>query len=127
MKDTLNVAKNKSEMKQIIEDKTLFKTQCLINGEWVDSATNESIRILNPYNGESLANIPQVSKDQVKEAIDSANTAFQNWKKTSAIVRSNLLKNWFNLIKENINDLALIMVSEQGKPLRGQRKITYPK
>ncbi len=118
MKDTSNIVKNKFEMNQLIEDKTLFKTQCLINGEWIGSATNESIEIVNPYNGEFLANVPQVSRSQVKEAIDSANIAFKKWKKTSALERSNLLKNWFNLIKENINDLASIMVSEQGKPLK---------
>lgn len=105
-------------MYDLIEDKSLIKTQCLINGQWVDSVTNETIKVTNPFNGEILAKIPKVNQSQVEEAIHAAHLAFQQWKKTSAVERSNLLKKWLQLINENINDLATILVLEQGKPLQ---------
>lgn len=105
-------------MDDLIKDKSLIKTQCLINGQWVDSVTKEIIKVTNPFNGQSIGKIPKVNHSQVNEAIDAAHLAFQKWKKTSAVERSNLLKNWFQLIQENINDLATILVLEQGKPLK---------
>lgn len=106
---------------QIINDKSLFKTQCLINGQWVDSADDKTIEITNPFDGECIAMVASVSKLQVKEAIHVADNAFKTWKETSAIERAGLLKKWFDLIKENVDDIAAIMVAEQGKPISEAR------
>lgn len=113
----MGTSKNTFELRQLLEDSALLKTQCLINGSWVASETGEAIEINNPYDGQLLANVPSVSANQVNEAIDAADKAFNSWKQTNALERSDLLKKWFDLIIENCNDIAAILVAEQGKPL----------
>ena len=101
-----------------LQDKTLLKSKCFINGEWIKSDTSNEIEIKNPFNRELLARIPVLSTNQVNLAIESAEKAFQLWKKESAIKRSKYLMEWHKLIHENIEDLATIMVLEQGKPFK---------
>ena len=105
-------------MENRLKDKSLLKEQCLINGVWVNSDTSETITVLNPLNFKNIANVPIVSSKQVNFAIESANKAFHLWKKESANKRSQLLMDWYELIHQNIEDLATIMVLEQGKPFK---------
>ncbi|HFB99930.1 MAG TPA: aldehyde dehydrogenase family protein, partial [Phaeodactylibacter sp.] len=62
-----------------LRDSSLFKTQCLIDGKWVDSELNKSIKVTNPFNAELLAEIPELSIRQVNQAIQSASEAFLQW------------------------------------------------
>lgn len=101
-----------------LHDKTLFKNQCFINNTWVDSDKNKTIAVTNPFDLSTLTAIPELTVKQVNYAIDIAETAFHIWKKETAIKRSKLLMNWYHLIHENIDDLATILVSEQGKPFQ---------
>lgn len=101
-----------------LKDKSLLKNQCFINGEWIKSDISKELEIKNPFDGKLLARVPVVSTNQVNFAIESAEKAFHLWKKESAIKRSKLLMNWYKLIHDNINDLATIMVLEQGKPFK---------
>ncbi len=101
-----------------LKDNTLLKKQCYINGQWMDSDSETTIEVTNPYDGELLAEIPLLSEKQVKEAIHFAHQAFYLWKNIHAMQRADLLRKWLDLVLENIMDLATIMVLEQGKPLK---------
>ena len=100
-----------------LNNKSLFKQKCFINGEWVDSSSGETLEVNNPASLEIIGNVPKCSVSETKKAIDDANTAFQTWKETTAKERSVILKKWGELITENADDLAKIMTIEQGKPL----------
>ena len=100
-----------------LNNKSLFKQKCFINGEWVDSSSGETLEVNNPASLEIIGNVPKCSVSETKKAIDDANNAFQTWKETTAKERSVILKKWGELITENADDLAKIMTIEQGKPL----------
>ena len=100
-----------------LNNKSLFKQKCFINGEWVDSSSGETLEVNNPASLEIIGNVPKCSVSETKKAVDDANTAFQTWKETTAKERSVILKKWGELITENADDLAKIMTIEQGKPL----------
>lgn len=102
----------------ILKDKSLLKNQCLINGEWINSAINKVIDVTNPYNSEKIAQVPHLGALQIEDAINAAQKAFNNWKKIPVLEKTGLLKKWLQLINENLDDLASIMVLEQGKPLK---------
>lgn len=61
--------------------------------------------------------IPQLSADDATKAVEAAERAFPAWAKLTAKQRSNILRKWYELIVANREDLALILTSEQGKPL----------
>jgi succinate-semialdehyde dehydrogenase / glutarate-semialdehyde dehydrogenase len=101
-----------------LNDVNLLKTKCLINGNWVGDSVFD---VTNPANGEIIAKVPNMGADETQAAIDAANDALISWGKTTAKERSNILRKWFNLIIANQEDLAMILTSEQGKPLAEAR------
>ncbi len=101
-----------------LQDQSLLKNQCFIDGNWVNSDNNKILPIINPFDFSRIASVPVLSQNQVNFAIESAKKAFDLWKNESTIKRSKYLMEWYKLIHENIDDLATIMVLEQGKPLQ---------
>jgi len=104
-----------------IKNKDLFREQCYINGEWVNSNNNEIIEVNNPSTLQIIAKVPKCGKNETHYAIEKANEAWDDWKNRPAIERSSFLRKWFNLIENNKEDLAKIMTLEQGKPLAESR------
>lgn len=101
-----------------LSDKSLLKDKCLINGQWLSAKNNETISVTNPADGEVVGNVPSLSANEVETAIEASNAAFQQWRKLTAADRSKILRKWFDLMIANADDLAMIMTSEQGKPLK---------
>ncbi len=98
-------------------DSQLFRQQNLIGGEWHDAADGVRLAVHNPANAEIVGHAPSCSAADTKRAIESAHAAFPAWRDQTAKTRSQLLRRWFDLILAHRDDLAAIMVSEQGKPL----------
>jgi succinate-semialdehyde dehydrogenase/glutarate-semialdehyde dehydrogenase len=100
-----------------LTDPSLLKKQLFINGEWVDGDSGETIAVHNPATGSKICHISSAGKSETRYAITCAKNAMQNWQLLSAKQRSEVLKRWYALIIENVDDLAIILTAEQGKPL----------
>ena len=100
-----------------LNNKSLFKEKCFVNGLWTDSQSGKTIEVNNPATMEIVGKVPNFTAEETKSAIDHAEKAFQSWKNTTAKERSIILKKWCDLIIEHVDDLAKIMTIEQGKPL----------
>ena len=100
-----------------LNNKSLFKEKCFVNGLWTDSQNGKTIEVNNPATMEIVGKVPNFTAEETKSAIDHAEKAFQSWKNTTAKERSIILKKWSDLIIEHVDDLAKIMTIEQGKPL----------
>lgn len=87
----------------------------LINGELLDADT--SIDVVNPATGKVLSTAPDCTKEQLDYAVQSARSAFKQWKNTSASERSALLCKASAIIKQHADKLALLLTQEQGKSL----------
>ena len=109
-----------------IQNFKLFRDKCYINGEWVEADSKDTISVNNPATLKEIGTVPKCGKEETKNAIDAANTAWPQWKSTSARERSNILRKWFDLIIANKAELAQIMTIEQGKPINESRgEIVY--
>ena len=97
-----------------LKDPSLLKEACYIDGAWVGTPV---FAVNNPATGVELAKVPQLGADETTKAVEAAERAFPSWAKHTAKQRSNILRKWFDLIVANREDLALILTSEQGKPL----------
>ena len=99
-----------------LNDPTLLRTQNYIDGEWVDGGAG-TIDVTNPANGEIVATTANGDAADAARAVEAAAEAFKTWSQIPAKQRAVLLRNWFNLLMENADDLGAIMTAEQGKPL----------
>ena len=109
-----------------LSDMSLLKTQAYVNGQWIDADNGETLAVLNPANGQTIAEIAKCGTAETRRAIDAADRAQKTWRHTTAKERASILRKWFNLMMEAQEDLAQILTAEQGKPLAEARgEIAY--
>jgi succinate-semialdehyde dehydrogenase / glutarate-semialdehyde dehydrogenase len=99
----------------------LFEQSAYLGGKWVDSTDLPRVSVVNPSNDEIVGSVPQVSCEQVGEAVECARVALQEWRSWSSRERASVLSEWARLVMCHRDDLALILCSEQGKPLHEAR------
>ncbi|HEY5819158.1 MAG TPA: NAD-dependent succinate-semialdehyde dehydrogenase [Mesorhizobium sp.] len=95
----------------------LMRQANLIGGEWVGADSGATIDVTNPANGLVIGTVPKSGAAETRRAIDAAETAFQVWRKTSALERSKLLRKLHDAILDNQDALAELLTTEQGKSL----------
>jgi succinate-semialdehyde dehydrogenase/glutarate-semialdehyde dehydrogenase len=111
-----------------LKDNQLLKQCSYINGSWHPSLTdaNSDIEVTNPATTKLVATVSNAGITETELAVKAAKNAFRMWSAKSANERATLLRNWFNLIMENQQDLARILTLEQGKPLaEAEGEIAY--
>ncbi len=92
--------------------------QLLIGGRWRDASDGATITVTSPSAGETLATIPEATKDDVDAAVAAARTAFATWSRTSVTERSQVLLRIADLIEEHADFLATVESMDNGKPIR---------
>ena len=104
-----------------LQDTALVREKCFVDGHWIDGEGGPALPVTDPATGEVLAHVPQMTRQQVSDAIASADAAWSEWRGMTAKGRAKLLRAWHDLIVANQEDLALLMTLEQGKPLAEAR------
>jgi succinate-semialdehyde dehydrogenase/glutarate-semialdehyde dehydrogenase len=104
-----------------LRDPDLFRQQAFIDGRWCDADNAATVVVRNPATGEDLARVPDMGATETRRAIEAANAAWPAWRALTAKQRGAILRAWNDLIVANADDLALLMTSEQGKPLAEAR------
>jgi succinate-semialdehyde dehydrogenase/glutarate-semialdehyde dehydrogenase len=99
-----------------LKDPTLLRTQNYIDGDWVAGGAG-TIDVTNPANGKVVTTTANGTAGDATRAVEAAAEAFKTWSQVPAKQRAVLLRNWFNLLIANADDLGAIMTAEQGKPL----------
>ena len=100
-----------------LKDPDLLREAMLIDGQWVQAENGQTIEVRNPATGELVARVPNGGTSETRRAVAAAERAMKSWRKTLPKERSKVLRKLFDLMLENIDDLAKIMTAEQGKPL----------
>ena len=104
-----------------LNDISLFRTTCLIDGVWQQAEDAAHFSVADPATDVEICTVPNMGATETERAIAAAKKAWPAWRKKPAKERANILRNWFNLIVENADDLAMLMTREQGKPLAEAR------
>src|SRR5262249_9728252 len=102
-------------------DPTLLRQANYIGGQWVHADSGAKMPVRNPATGELVGEVPSMGTSETRRAIDAANRAFPAWRGTLSADRSAILRKLFDLMIEHLEDLAVIMTAEQGKPLAESR------
>ena len=101
----------------MLSDPALLATKAFVAGEWIDADNGETFNIMNPARHDIVASIPDLGVAETKRAIDACESAQKEWAACTAKHRSIVLNKWYRLMIENVEDLAMILTAEMGKPL----------
>jgi len=104
-----------------LRDPKLLHDQAFIAGQWTAADSGATTAIHDPATGERLAAVPDMGAAETRRAIEAANAAWPAWRALTAKQRGAILRAWHDLIVAHADDLALLMTSEQGKPLAEAR------
>jgi len=100
-----------------LKDDDLFRQAGLIAGAWKPAASGRTLPVTDPATQAVIGTVPAMGGGETRLAIEAAATAFETWKKTTHAERAALLENWHALMIAHLDDLGLILTTEQGKPL----------
>src|SRR5215208_7008945 len=95
--------------------------QAFIHGGYTDPSGAELISIIDPSNGEEVDTVPASGTVEVDRAVGSAYDAFQAWRDIPAAKRGEILGKAAEAVLAAREELAPLLTSEQGKPLREAR------
>ncbi|WP_439360383.1 NAD-dependent succinate-semialdehyde dehydrogenase [Bradyrhizobium sp. DASA03007] len=101
-----------------LSDRSLLKLQAYINGRFVGTADTA---VVNPASGQEIAAVPDLGSAEAIASVDAAAAALAAWATKTCKERSSVLRRWFELVVASREDLAVILTSEQGKPLAEAR------
>ncbi|MCE3268029.1 MAG: gabD [Burkholderiales bacterium] len=100
---------------QELSNPELIKPGLLIAGKWIYDRPQQ--QVANPANNQIIATICEATDHDIDNAIQNSQDGFILWKTKTAKERSKILRNFYELILANSDDLAKIVTLEAGKPL----------
>ncbi|RMG88552.1 MAG: CoA-acylating methylmalonate-semialdehyde dehydrogenase [Chloroflexi bacterium] len=93
------------------------KLKNYIGGEWVDAAAEAYLPVENPATCDILAEVPESTAADVDKAVQAATEAFEEWRSTPILTRAQYMFRFKNLLEENFDDIARMIVEENGKTI----------
>ena len=104
-----------------VSDRRLVRSAAYIGGQWVGADSGATLEVCNPADQSLVGEIASLDAAESTLAVDAAQSAFGAWSARLPQDRAAILRRWFDLIVAAKEDLARIMVLEQGKPLSEAR------
>jgi malonate-semialdehyde dehydrogenase (acetylating)/methylmalonate-semialdehyde dehydrogenase len=107
----------------ILEDpiKEVLKLKNYINGEWIESESDQVLDIINPATQKTISKVPMSTKDEVNAAVEAAKEAFPDWRRTTPLARARCLFRLKELMEENFEELSRVQTQEHGKTIDESR------
>lgn len=104
-----------------LKDPSLLRQQCYVDGAWIEADAGGKLEVTNPATGEVIGTVPQLGVAETRRAIEAAAAALPAWAARTAKDRAGILRRFSDLLLANVDDLAMLMTAEQGKPLAEAR------
>ena len=100
-----------------LKDKSLYRSQAFVNGQWIDAKSGKTFDITDPSTGKAIGSMPDMDAHDTEAAIAAAHAALPSFGKITGRERGRMLRKWYDLMIENAGDLARLITWENGKPL----------
>jgi succinate-semialdehyde dehydrogenase/glutarate-semialdehyde dehydrogenase len=104
-----------------LRDASLLREDLFIDGSWAPGSAGQRTDVLDPATGAVIARMAAATEADVLRGIDAARAAAPAWGRMTATARARVMRNWYELIVANADDLATILTAEQGKPFAEAR------
>ncbi len=110
-----------TDLPSLLKRPDLICEAAFVDGKWVQAKSGKTISVTNPARGDVIAQVADLSRAEIADAIAAADAARGPWAARTGKDRATVMRKWFDLLIENQEDLAIIMTAEQGKPLAESR------
>ncbi len=100
-----------------LNDPSLLRRDAYVGGQWLSAPADARFAVSDPATGKTIAEVADFDGEATERAIEAAHAALPAWRDRTAKDRANLMRAWRDLIMAHQDDLALLMTTEQGKPL----------
>ncbi len=104
-----------------LEDPSLFIQKAFVDGEWMAAGSGATFDVLDPATGLRIASVPDLDAADLEKAIHAASHAQKSWAKLTGKQRASMLRRFHDLVVAHVDDLAIILTAEMGKPLQEAR------
>jgi succinate-semialdehyde dehydrogenase/glutarate-semialdehyde dehydrogenase len=111
--------RGKPRVSALAED--LVQRQGYIDGEWVNADDGDTFEVIDPATGGAIVSVPRMGSAETRRAIEAAERAQPAWRSMLARDRARILRRWADLMLERQEELAVLLSTEQGKPLAESR------
>ncbi|KAF4820948.1 Succinate-semialdehyde dehydrogenase [Colletotrichum siamense] len=98
-----------------LKDGTLFIQKCHIDGQWTEAATGRTFEVHDPATGHLVGTCPECDATDAESAIRAAENTFGSFSQLTGRQRSKILRKWYDLMVENLDDIAILITWESGK------------
>ena len=96
---------------------SVTKYKNFVGGEWADSSSGETMEVLNPSTGETIAEVPKSTAEDVERAVQAAMKALPDWLDKTPKDRMELLLKLADVIDDNADELTQLESQNVGKPM----------
>ena len=100
-----------------LKEMALLKHQGYIDGRWTPADSGGLFKVTNPATGATVCEVADMGVAETRRAIAAAERALPAWRARTAKDRAAVMRRWYDLVMAHADDLALLMTTEQGKPL----------
>src|SRR6266567_1371514 len=100
---------------------TTTQYRILVGGELADATSGETMEVIAPATGETIAEVPRCSAEDVDRAVEAAQAALPEWLEKTPKERSELLHKLADVIEEHAEELAQLESANVGKPVMASR------
>jgi len=100
---------------------TYPNTQLFIDDRWRDGTGGRTIRVIDPATGLPIGTVAHADRTNLDAALAAAERGFAVWRKTSAYERAKLMRKAADLVRARVEDIAILITRENGKPLAQSR------
>ncbi len=91
--------------------------QLLINGQWIESKSVDSLPVMNPATGSQMSRVPFASREEVDSAVVSSHHAFEKWKEVPLSERVQYLFRMKYAFEDHFEELARVNTQNHGKTI----------
>jgi succinate-semialdehyde dehydrogenase / glutarate-semialdehyde dehydrogenase len=95
----------------------LLRDRAYVDGSWASADSGATFPVIDPATGAVIAEVPRMGAVETRRAIEAAHRALPAWKHRTAKDRAQILRRLADLMLDRSDDLAALLVCEQGKPL----------
>jgi succinate-semialdehyde dehydrogenase / glutarate-semialdehyde dehydrogenase len=100
-----------------LKERGLLVEKGYVGGKWAAADSGERFEVVDPASGQVLAHVARMGVAETRRAIEAAAEAYPEWRALLAKERAQILRRWADSLLEHLDDLALLLTAEQGKPL----------